>query len=127
MKGKITVVLSFVLMCFITPTTFGLVCASVAAITLTFALPLETIIIPLLTNDLFGAASFDKLLGIFMACNTAGFMLGAPLTNLSYDLFGSYIPLFIASAVLMICVGISFQIAAISNKKDKDAVLSSTN
>ncbi len=120
-------VLSFVLMCFITPTTSGLVCASVAAITLTFALPLETIIIPLLTNDLFGAASFDKLLGIFMACNTAGFMLGAPLTNLSYDLFGSYIPLFIASAVLMIGIGISFQIAAASNKKDKDAILSLTN
>ncbi len=115
---------SFVLMCFISSAPFGITCATIAAIVMTFALPLETIMIPLLTNDLFGAASYDKLLGIFMAFNTAGFMLGAPLVNISYDLCGSYVPLFIVSAVVMLIVTIAFQVAAKSNEKDKNAVLS---
>lgn len=113
----------FVLMIFIAPTPVGIVISIIAGVLLAFAVPLETIVIPLLTNDLFGAESYDKLLGILMACNTAGFMLGAPLVNVSYDLFGSYIPLFGISAVIMLVLTVAFQLAATANNKDKQKIM----
>ena len=120
-------VITFILMAFIRNTTTGIICATVAAIFLTFALPLETIAIPLITNDLFGAASYDKLLGLYMAFNTAGFAFGSPLMNAVYDRFGTYVPLFVVSAIIMGVVTILFQISATSNAKDKKAILEATN
>ena len=120
-------VATFVLMIFIQNTPMGIVCATVAAILLTFSLPLETIVIPLLTNDLYGAASYDKLLGLYMAFNTAGFAFGAPLTNVVYDICGSYIPMFVIAAIIMGTVTVLFQLAIISNNKDKKAILEATH
>lgn len=116
-------VASFVSMAFIQNTTGGIVCASIAAILLTFALPLETVVIPLLTNDMFGSASYDKLLGLLMAFNTAGFAIGSPLTNAVYDIWGSYVPLFIVSAGVMLVITICIQISINKNNKDKQLIL----
>ena len=66
------------------------------------ALPLETIMLSLITTDLFGNKSFDKILGIIAALNTAGYAVGAPLMNYCYDLFGTYVPF------IWVCVGIMF-------------------
>lgn len=116
-------VITFILMALIQNTTVGIICAAVSSILLTFSLPLETIAIPLVTNDLFGAASYDKMLGLFMAFNTAGFAFGSPLINAAYDLWGSYIPMFIIAAVIMLVVTIVFQISAATSAKDKQAIL----
>ena len=120
-------VITFVLFAFIDNSTTGVVCAAVSAILLTFALPLETIVIPLMTNDMFGAASYDKLLGLFMAFNTAGFAVGSPLINSTYDILGSYIPMFITAAIIMATITILFQVAITTNNKDKKAIMKTTN
>ena len=57
---------------------------------ITEVLPLETIMLPIYTADLFGEKSYAKILGIVASVNTAGYAVGAPLANLCYDLFGSY-------------------------------------
>ncbi len=79
---------------------YGLFCA--------MGMPLETIMLPLITSDLFGERSFEKLLGIMISVNTAGYALSTPLTNLCFDLLGTYVPALILLAILMICVAVIF-------------------
>ena len=64
------------------------------------ALPLETVMIPIYANDLFGDKSFSKVLGIFVSFNQIGYALGAPVINLFYDFTGSY------KISLLICIGL---------------------
>lgn len=66
------------------------------------ALPLETIMLPIYAADLFGRASYAKMLGIFVSVNTAGYALGAPILNLCYDMFNSYTPALFLTGFLML-------------------------
>lgn len=102
-------VICFVLFILIAPSVTGIVMAFAFCITFSLALPLETVVIPLMTNDLFGIASYEKILGIFMAMNYAGFALGAPVINLVFDRTGSYIPATIAMTGFMIVILMVFQ------------------
>lgn len=72
-----------------------------------FALPLETVMIPLLTKGLFGTKDFSKMMGYFFAVNTLGMAVGTSASNLVYDIFKTYVPclqvlivLFLLSAVV---------------------------
>ena len=76
---------------------------------ISLALPMETIMLPLLAADLFGDREFEKLLGIFVSINTAGYAVGVPMSNLSHDLLGSYRPALIATACLMAAVTAAYQ------------------
>lgn len=76
---------------------------------LAVALPLETIMLPLIVSDLFGEASYTKILGIYAAVINAGYALGAPLTNLAHDLLGSYREALLVMAGIMVLVGVAFQ------------------
>ena len=66
------------------------------------ALPLETLVVPLIVNDLFGSVSYEKMLGIFSAVNYVGYAVGSPIINLTYDVSGSY------KYALWVCAGIMF-------------------
>ena len=74
------------------------------------ALPLETIMLPLVTGDLFGARDYDKLLGILVSVNTAGYAFGTPITNWAFDRFGTYRPALLASCGVMLAVTVCFQL-----------------
>lgn len=73
------------------------------------ALPLETLVIPLIVNDLFGSVSYEKMLGIFTAINYTGYALGSPAINLTYDVFGSYDYALFVCAGIMLCGCIAFR------------------
>jgi MFS family permease len=89
-----------VLLALVTNSPEGRVYAMIYGIFSALALPLETIMLSLITTDLFGNKSFDKILGIISALNTAGYAVGTPLMNWCYDAFGSYVPF------IWVCVGI---------------------
>lgn len=89
----------------------------------TFAMPLETVMIPLIANDIFGTASYNKVLGMLMAMNSLGLCLGAPLGDIYHDKFGTYIPVFWFFFALIIVVTIGFQIIIRIAHKDKEAIL----
>lgn len=77
-----------------------------------FALPLETIMIPLIVSDVFGTAAYNRVLGFYTAVTCAGFTVAGPLSNLIFDSFGSYRPaiggyggiMILVSAVLHITI-----------------------
>lgn len=76
------------------------------------ALPLETVLVPLIAADLFGEKDFSKLLGIFVGCNYAGYAVGGFVFNLVFDLTGSYGKVLLLAAVVMLIIGITFRFVA---------------
>ena len=91
------------------------------------AIPLETVMIPLMTNDLFGSASYNKVLGIFMAMNSLGLCLGSPLGELLRKIFGSYRSCFWLFSAMLVVIIIGFQFVLQAAKKEKAKVLATEN
>jgi predicted MFS family arabinose efflux permease len=116
-------ILSFTILAFITPTTFGAILAFVYAVAFAFAMPLETLVIPLVTNDLFGNANYDKILGFLIAANYSGYAVGAPIVNLCFDKFGTYKPVLLVLAGVMLLSMIAFQFIITTAGKDKAKIL----
>ena len=117
-------VVAFVAMIFIQSSMTGMVLAVVFALLYALSLPLETLVIPLIVNDLFGNASFDKILGMFIAMNYTGYALGAPIINLCYDMLGSYKPAFMLYSALMLVTLFIFRGVMNTANKDKEMILS---
>lgn len=82
------------------------------------ALPLETIMIPLITAELFGRKSYAQMLGIVSALNTAGFSVGPPVINFIFDSLGTYVPVFWTYLFMMTGITTAFGWALGTAKKD---------
>ena len=120
-------VIAFVFMLLLNSTGIGMVFAVAFALLYALALPLETLVVPLITSDLFGAISFDKFLGLMTAVNYAGYALGAPVTNICFDMFGSYKPIFLAFAAMMVLACILFQFAIPAAQKEQEKLLAGSD
>ena len=101
----------------------GMVLAMIWGIFSSLALPLETIMLSLITTDLFGNKSFDKILGIVSALNVAGYAVGAPLTNACYDIFGTYVPFIWVCTGLMVIVTVMYQFIITASNRNRKEVL----
>lgn len=95
-----TAVVVMLLLSLLTDSPTGKILALVYGVFSSLSLPLETIMLPIYAGDLFGQRSFDKVLGIFVSINTAGYAVGAPVINWFFDRFGNY------SAGLIVCAGL---------------------
>ena len=115
--------LGFLLNAVLTNSVAGLVMAMTATVLHAFAMPLETVVIPLMSNDLFGSASYTKVLGIFMAMNSLGLCLGSPLGDLCFDIFGTYKPCFWFFIVLLFGVVVCYRFVIRAAYRDKETVL----
>ena len=104
----------------------GMALAMTATVLSAIASPMETVLMPLLTGDLFGSASYHKVLGVMMAMNSLGLCLGAPLGDLYFDIFGTYKPCFWFFAVSMIVVVIGYRFVIRAAYQDKNAFLAET-
>lgn len=119
----IAAVIAFVLLATISATSAGMVMAVAFALLYALSLPLETMVIPLIVNDLFGSVSYDKLLGIFTALNYTGYALGAPIINLSFDIFGTYKHALLITGSLMLLCSIAFRFVFKGVEQTKKEVL----
>lgn len=123
--------LSAVVMIFLLATvqvgTAGSVIAMVFGILSSAALPLETIMLPLITSELFGKKSYAKLLGILVSINTAGYAIGVPVSNLCYDMLGSYRPVLLVLTGIMIGVTIVFRIVLRAAEKHRADMAGNTS
>ncbi|MBR6572943.1 MAG: MFS transporter [Clostridia bacterium] len=118
---------AFVLKGLLTNSTLGMVMAMIASILTTFATPIETVMIPLMTNDLFGSASYIKALGVLISANSLGLCLGTPLADIYFDRFGTYRPCFWFFTVLILLVLVGYQFIISAAYKDKKAILDKEN
>ncbi|MBR2937808.1 MAG: MFS transporter [Oscillospiraceae bacterium] len=124
---QVAAIIAFAIKAVLTNSIIGMVLTITASVLVTIATPLETVMLPLLSNDLFGSASYNKVLGIFMAMNSLGLCLGSPLGDLYFDTFGTYRPCFWFFAVLIAVVAIGYQFVIRAAQKDKEAILAAEN
>lgn len=115
-----------VLLTVISPDAFGTGLALVNCFFGAFALPLETVMLPIYASELFGAKSFNQTLGIFVSVNTAGYALGAPVINLFYQFIGNYNAAFLLCGAVMLLVIVIMQIVITLAHKERDRVEENT-
>ena len=75
-----------ILLAEVTATPAGRVLAMTYGILSALALPLETIMLPLIAQDLFQGPQYNKMLGIIVSVNTAGYAVGTPIANLTFEI-----------------------------------------
>lgn len=124
---QLSALATFILKGVLTNSPIGLVFAMAATILSNIALPLETVMIPLMTNDLFGSASYSKVLGIFMAMNSLGLCLGSPLGELFRKITGDYRSSFWFFGIVLVAVIVSYQFVLQAANKQKAAILAAEN
>ncbi len=116
----VTSIVVFMMLSMASGSEAGKVLAILYCILAALALPLETVMLPIFAGDLFGEKSYDKILGIVVSVNTAGYAVGAPVTNLCYDLTGSYNTALYIGIGLMLAVLVSMQfIISAANREHK--------
>ena len=97
--------------------------AIIFAMIFPFALPLETIVVPLIVEELFDKADFTKVLGYTSAASSIGFAIGPLLVNKVYDMAGTYLPAIYFCMGLMAVILVAFQIAITVAHKRKRSVV----
>ena len=116
---NVAAVAAMIILSTLTKSTAGVILSIVYGILAAVALPLETIMLPNFALDLFGVKSFDKILGIFVSVNTAGYAVGVPLMNVSYDLWGTYKDTLLALAIIMAVIAVLLQFVITAAHKER--------
>ncbi len=106
----------------ITNTPTGHAIAFIRGIFSSFALPLETVMLPLFTMELFGNKEYEKFVGIFASASTAGFAIGSPFGNVCYDLMGNYNLAFYVFGAMLIFVTIAMQFVLSAANLDRKEI-----
>lgn len=119
----IAAMVGFLLNAILTNSPAGLVMAVIAALLQAFAMPMETVVIPLMSGDLFGSVSYTKVLGVFMAMNSLGLCLGSPIGDLCFDICGTYKPCFWFFTVMLLVVAVCYHLVIRAAYRDKTAIL----
>ncbi len=114
--------ISLVSLIFVDNSRAGICLAYMRGIFTTFALPLETVMVPLFASELFGNRCFDKTVGLFAAASTAGFAVGSPLGNIIFDFFGSYNIAFALFGGIAVFVTIAMQFILSAANRDRRAI-----
>ena len=116
---QLAAIIAFVSLALVTASSTGMVLAMVYGVVSSFALPLETIMLPLIASDLFGQKSFAKIMGLIVSVNTAGYALGSPIANVTFDILGSYEPVLFVMAGLMVVVALVLQGVLTAAEKER--------
>lgn len=119
----VTSVLIMVALALVDNTTTGMVLAMFYSAFASLALPLETIMLPIYANDLFGEKAYNKTLGLIVSVNTAGYALGAPLASLCRDITGTYNFSLWLGAGLMVGIIVLVQFVINASNKERKKVL----
>ncbi len=120
----VTAILVMLAIAAVTNSPAGMFFAMFYGIFSSFALPLETVMLPIIVGDVFGQKSYNQFIGIFTALNSIGFAIGSPLANMTYDKFGTYKPMFIVCAIIMLIIVVIFQLTITIAYKKKKSILS---
>ena len=106
----------------VTNSATGKVLALIYAPTCALALPLETIMLPVFAGELFGERAYNKVLGIIVSVNTAGYAVGGPIANLCYDLLGNYnLALYIFCGLMVAALVIMRFVITATQKENKNS------
>lgn len=123
----IACLINFVIHALLKNTAIGMAATIFAVFCSSLAMPLETVMIPLISSDLFGINAYSKVLGMYMAANSLGLCLGAPIGDIWHDLTGSYVPCYWFFSGLTVVIAICFQFVIRTANRDKEKHLTEQN
>ncbi|MBO7215337.1 MAG: MFS transporter [Clostridia bacterium] len=115
----VAALLSIMIMLFIDGSFTGFVLGVICSVLFGIAIPLETVLLPIYSKDLFGEKSFAKVLGVFVSLNQVGYAVGDPIMNSFYSLTGSYDLGIIVCGILILITIILLQFVISSANKLK--------
>lgn len=111
----------------VTNSVVGMILAMFYGVFSSLALPLETVMIPIIASDIFGQKSFNQIMGVFTALNYIGYAIGSPLANWTFDKLGTYRPMFIVCCMVMIVIVVVFQISITIAYKKRNSVIAAAS
>lgn len=112
-----TAVVTVLILIPVTDSAMGRVLALSFAVISAMALPIETVMLPIYAQGLFGQKAYNKTLGIFVSAKEVGYATGGPLMNLCYDLTGDYRIAFLGAGVLMAAALVAMQVIITRTQK----------
>lgn len=120
-------IISLVSLVLVSNSPLGIAFAYARTVFSAFAMPLETVMVPLFASELFGNRPFGKIVGLFAAASTAGFAVGAPLGNIIFDFFGSYNVAFALFGLVAAFVTIAMHFVLNAANRDRRAIEEAQN
>ena len=112
--------MALLLLIFLSDTAWGMVMAMTFAVVFAISLPLQTVMLPLFSSDLFNRRAYNIILGLLVSANTAGYAFCIPSMNWVFDICGSYKPVFIVCGLIMAAVMLCFQyVIRVSKQKQR--------
>lgn len=111
------------LLAFVKGNDIGFVLAILYAVCAQMAFPLETIMLPIYASDLFGKKSYSKIMSFFVSVNVSGYAVGAPLMNLCYDIFNSYVPALVLVGSIMVGAFVLLQFVVTAAHKEQAKII----
>ena len=119
----ITGAVATTLLAFTSTSVMGMIFAMAWGILSSFALPMETIGVSLVTADLYGNKAFDKLLGIMLALNHLGYAVGSVVMNFFFDLCGgTYFHVMLGFGGIMLLVTLVYQFIITAAHKERKRI-----
>ncbi len=96
----------------------GLTAAIIAIIVFSLALPIVTVVIPLLAASLFGYQAQAQYTGIFLSMVSAASIVASPISNAIYDKIGTYSPVFFTAAgITVLLIGMYLLMYRLADKQ----------
>lgn len=123
----VTAFMAMLSLALLSSTPSGRALAMVYAITSSLSLPLDTIMLPIFANDLFGQKSYNKILGLFSSLCTAGYAFSYPIINGVFDICGSYKPVLLAGSVMTVAITVIFQYVVTVSNRQRKVIMKSAN
>lgn len=111
-------VVSILLLAFVSNGAMGIAAETISS----FALPLETIMLPLIASEVFGRKAYGQLIGQIVAVNNVGYAAGSLLMNVCYDIYGTYTGVMTAMAVLLVVVAVAMQMVISAAHRERKAL-----
>ena len=110
------VIISTPALLLVSPSGVGISLGFVYSLVSAIAIPLQTVMIPIIVKELFSEKDFNKALGIFVAANNAGYAT-TPVADFIFDATGSYDAWMIICFVLMIAIAVAMNTVISSARK----------
>ena len=115
----IAAVVSILVLVFLANTGIGMALAVIYAVVFSFALPLQTVMLPFFSKDLFDPRAYNLILGLFVSISSVGFACAGPVMNYVFDICGSYKSAFIVYGFIMTAAMLYFQYEINASKQKK--------
>jgi len=102
--------------------TTGTAGAAVYSFLMSYAMPMETVLMPLLAAEMFGKKAYVKTMGIMVGTMQLGACAGSIIPNLYFDSHGTYRPVYIICLIIFVLTMAVLNLMITKAQKERAAI-----